>query len=170
MGGFGNKNAQGNKGNTINHTGGRLKAGDVQKLLALWEGRIDINDIVIDEVVCQEKYIESVPVMKKVKVKEGKGKKAKMVEKEIVDHYDDVVKTRKVIRKNFKSGLDSMAYYVLTGDKQLLKNLLDKLYADQRNVTVDDITKPNRERLRNYTNEELHKLREQIKSEVAERD
>ena len=159
-----------NKNPEITHTGGRLKAGDVQKLLALWEGRIKINDIQIDEEVCTEKYIESVPVMKKVKVKEGKGKNAKIVEKEVIDSYKEEVKTRKVIRKSFRSGLDSMAYYVLTGDKMLLKNLLDKLYADQRNVTVDDISKPNRERLRNYTNEELHKLREQIKSEVAERD
>lgn len=157
----GNKNSVGNIG------GGRLKSGDVAKLLDLWNGKVKFKDIQVEENTVIEKYYEQVPIVKKVKKKIGTGKQARTIEKEEITGYKDVLKKRKVIIKSFKSANDAFAYNVLTGDKSMIKNLLDKLYADQRNVTLEDTSLPTSDKLRTMSNAELHKLKKQLTEELS---
>jgi glutamyl-tRNA reductase len=53
--------------------------------------------------------------------------------------------------------------------EKAIKSLIDKLHADQRNITLDDQTPPTRERLKTLGNEELYKVRKQLAEEIDER-
>lgn len=151
-----NSNPQVNLGNV---GGGRMKAGDVTKLLSLWDGKVKIEDIKVKERVIKKKVL--VEVMKTIS---NKGKSMKVPTGKFKVGYVEE------IERSFLSAYDAFCYDVLTGDRKSREALLDKLYADQRTVLLDDGSKPNPDKLKEYSNEELYKLRKQITEEATSRD
>ena len=108
---IGNKNAVGNRGGG-GHSGGRLKAGDVQFMLDLWNGRSGNKKIVLPK-----------PKILYEKVKETSGKnKGKFVKHKIGEV--------------FESAKDAFTFKVLMGNDWCLRDLINKLYADIKAVEI----------------------------------
>lgn len=96
------------RGNNGNHgkkgKSGRMKMGDESFLKDLFDGGVDIGEI-----------------NKRTKFEEFSVK----TEKGVVE---------KRMELTFASGRDAFAYKVLRGDEKMLSKLMDKLYADKREV------------------------------------
>ena len=133
--------------------GGPPKAGDIRKLLQIWFGiDIKLEDVQPKQKKFLRKKIIDVPIGKKNKDGVQKTKKRLVREEVLIDYWD--------------SGFDAMCYKILTGQDRMILPLLNKLYADQKSVLVDD--KNNlltRSKLKEASNEELEELETKLVSE-----
>lgn len=148
-----NPNPKPNYGNIGGN--GRTLA-DMQKLKDLAFGKLTLKDVQPKQIEIEQYYYKDEPIEKKVK---GKIK---------IVGYKQVKLKRKVLVEVFENAWQNICYNALT-NKGAFKSILDKLYADQRNVVVEDNTPPTREKLKTLANDELYKIRKQLTEELGER-
>lgn len=132
------------KGNNfaLGHSGGggRPRNVDYSPFLKILEAKIAKKDI--ERITEKVKYKDIIWVDKKNKKGKVIGRQQKMIELEKIE-------------VTFASIWDALAWYVLNGDKEMIKMVYNKFYPDVKQVEANINEQLDKEDMKQYSNEEL---------------